>query len=81
MGTFIAEKNEFLEDKGALYSYEKSKGVIQHQKPIGLSNGLTWEMNAKKFYYIDSLQYCVFGFDYDPENGTIGNIILNIFTD
>ena len=76
MGPFIKEKNEFIDEKGALYSYRMAEGIKKHIEKVGLSNGLTWDTIKKKFYYIDSLKYCILGFDYDSESGTIGNTYL-----
>lgn len=58
-------------NKGSLYSYSGGK-FTKHVHPVSISNGLAWNVELKKFYYIDSLQRRVFQYDYDIEKGTIG---------
>lgn len=38
---------------------------------IGVSNGLTWNKDGTKFYYIDSCDLDVKEFDCDPKTGNI----------
>lgn len=62
---------KFTPELGNLYSYEKRKGFTQHVDKVTISNGLAWNKELKKFYYIDSLAYKVFEYDYEENNGTI----------
>uniref|UniRef100_A0A034W3W2 Regucalcin n=2 Tax=Endopterygota TaxID=33392 RepID=A0A034W3W2_BACDO len=58
---------------GELYSFEKGKPAALIKSDIGISNGLTWDEKAKKFYYIDSLDYNVKAYDYDFDTGVASN--------
>lgn len=69
--THEVEPLKFLNSNGNLYSYEKEKGFKQQVGGIKISNGLAWNRELKKFYYIDSLAFEVSEFDYDEVNGTI----------
>lgn len=40
---------------------------------ISVSNGLAWDERRNKFYYIDSADFDIKEFDYDPSSGTISN--------
>ncbi|KAG5883045.1 hypothetical protein JTB14_010434 [Gonioctena quinquepunctata] len=57
--------------RGALYSLEK--GVLKkHISDIGISNGLAWDVERKKMYYIDTLNPGVFQYDIS-NSGVISN--------
>lgn len=73
VGTLSSEPEplKFLTGNGSLYSYEKENRFTWQVGNITISNGLAWNKEIKKFYYIDSLAYKVFEFDYDEVNGTI----------
>ncbi|KAF2887491.1 hypothetical protein ILUMI_18682 [Ignelater luminosus] len=59
--------------KGTLYSIDKSRQVKSHVSKISISNGLAWNADLKKFYYIDSVEKRVDEFDFDAESGAIKN--------
>lgn len=42
---------------------------------VTVSNGMTWSLDKKHFYYVDSLAYCIYQFDYNDEHGTISKHI------
>lgn len=56
---------------GSLYRYSKEKGFENIRTKVGVSNGLAWNVEKNKFYYIDSCQMDVKEFDYDPKTGNI----------
>lgn len=56
---------------GAFYRYSKETGAVQLKTNIGISNGLTWDVKRKKFYYIDSKTRDVKEFDYDKATSGI----------
>ncbi|KAL1514287.1 hypothetical protein ABEB36_003568 [Hypothenemus hampei] len=58
--------------RGSLYSVDK-KNVTKHITEIGISNGLAWNTNINKFYYVDSFAFSVDEFDYDIASGKISN--------
>lgn len=58
-----------------LYRYANDEEKVLIVDKVGVSNGLTWNANEKKFYYIDSLAYDVREYDYDIETGNVGMLI------
>nr|XP_023014163.1 regucalcin-like isoform X1 [Leptinotarsa decemlineata] len=59
-------------EKGSLFSFRNNK-ITTHLTKIGISNGLAWNENLKKMYYIDTIAGSVNEYDFDIENGTIAN--------
>ncbi|CAH1118001.1 unnamed protein product [Phaedon cochleariae] len=57
--------------RGALYSLEKGK-LKKHLGGIGISNGLAWDTQKMKMYYIDTLEPCVTQFDIS-NSGSLSN--------
>nr|BAB85478.1 luciferin-regenerating enzyme [Aquatica lateralis] len=57
---------------GTLYSLS-NKQLRKHISNIFLSNGLAWNKDSKKFYFIDSNKRTIDQFDYDSENLIISN--------
>lgn len=74
MGTMGPEHviGHYLEGRGTLFSYSSGK-LTPHISNIGISNGLAWNTQLKKMYYIDSLAYRVDAFDYEHTTGVITN--------
>lgn len=60
---------------GALYTLEPGQTIKQHLREISISNGLAWNSELKKFYYIDSPERKIFQFDYDQHSGTICKLL------
>lgn len=56
---------------GALYTLESGQSIKKHLDKISISNGLAWNIELKKFYYIDSPERKIFQFDYDETTGAI----------
>lgn len=69
--THETEPLKFAPDLGNLYSYEKGKGFKHQLSGITVSNGLAWNRELKKFYYIDTFAHNVSEFDYNEAEGTI----------
>ncbi|KRT79344.1 hypothetical protein AMK59_6951, partial [Oryctes borbonicus] len=57
--------------KGSLYSIDPNAKVKQHIKPVHISNGLAWNSDGTKFYYIDSGTREIHQYDFDMVNGEI----------
>ncbi|KAJ8944500.1 hypothetical protein NQ318_011758 [Aromia moschata] len=66
------ENGHVQPEMGSLFSFENKK-VTSHLNKIGISNGLAWSTELKKFYYIDSFKGRVEEYDFDIESGTISN--------
>lgn len=64
----------FNQTEGKLYRFEgKVGGAFYEQKrDISISNGLTWDEDTGKFYYIDTASSDIKEFDVD-ENGDLNN--------
>uniref|UniRef100_A0A1B6KSB2 SMP-30/Gluconolactonase/LRE-like region domain-containing protein n=1 Tax=Graphocephala atropunctata TaxID=36148 RepID=A0A1B6KSB2_9HEMI len=78
MGYFpkeVTSLDEMVKEQGSLYSMSKDRTVVKHLSKVTLSNGLAWSLDKKYFYFVDSLKYKVFGYDYDDNTGTIGNLM------
>lgn len=59
-----------LPNKGALYSFSNNE-IREHISKVGISNGLTWNDELKKMYYIDSHKGTLDEYDFDIDEGTI----------
>ncbi|KAL7633393.1 UNVERIFIED_CONTAM: hypothetical protein RMT77_016264 [Armadillidium vulgare] len=59
--------------KGTLFRVDSSLEVSEQVKEVTLSNGLTWSLDGKIFYYIDTPTLSVDAFDYDLNTGNISN--------
>lgn len=60
---------------GKFYCIEKGVPVVK-LTDINISNGLTWNEKKNKFYYIDSGNFHLKEFDYDPVTGNISNEVV-----
>lgn len=65
---YEAERN-----MGSLYSYTLDGHVKTLLTNVGISNGICWNLDATKMYYIDSLTQSVQIFDYDLSQGLMSN--------
>jgi len=74
-GRFLAGTMEMAENapNGSLYSFD-GKSVTKLLGDVTISNGLAWSPDYKTLYYIDTPSHEVNAFDYDLNNGTIGNM-------
>lgn len=57
-------------ESGSLFSLTNGK-INTHLTKLGISNGLAWNTQLKKCYFIDSFAGSVDAFDYDSSSGTI----------
>lgn len=60
---------------GHLYRYNPGGQLEVIKDDIGISNGLTWDENAKKFYYIDTTDFEVKSYDYDVNTGSVSKYL------
>lgn len=57
---------------GSFYKYNSGEKIMDRLiGDVGVSNGLAWNLERKKFYFIDSTSIDIKEFDYDPETGAI----------
>lgn len=59
--------------EGSFYKYAKDEELSMLKTNIGVSNGLAWNAEKGKFYYIDTCTSDVKEFDYDSKTGNISN--------
>lgn len=57
--------------KGRLISLEKNLSAKTHLTQVGISNGLAWSLDNKKFYYIDTHKGTVDQYDFDVSKNQI----------
>lgn len=57
--------------EGSLYKFARDEELSTIRTNIGVSNGLTWDAEKGKFYYIDTCTSDVKEFDYDSKTGNI----------
>jgi len=74
-GRFLAGTMDMGETdpNGSLYSLD-GKSVTKLLGNVNISNGLTWSLDYKTLYYIDTPTHEVKAFDYDLETGAIANM-------
>jgi sugar lactone lactonase YvrE len=58
---------------GSLYCLFPDLSVKKRETSITVSNGLTWSIDKRTMYYIDSPTQKVFAYDYDDSTGEISN--------
>jgi sugar lactone lactonase YvrE len=61
----------FQKHSGSLYQFTINKGLVELKKNIGLSNGIAWNDNFTKMFFVDSYDLTIYEFDYDLMTGTI----------
>ena len=61
-----------FETTGSFYKFENGK-VYKQFGDVGISNGIAWNMQETKMYYVDTTTGCVSVFDFDIESGVIKN--------
>lgn len=74
-GTMInEEQGNFLNYQrriGSLYRFTMSQGLVELRDKVGLSNGIAWNSNWTKMYFVDSFDLSIYEFDYDLMTGNI----------
>lgn len=63
--------DEIFENRtpSGFYKYSVNENVVQLFDNMKLSNGLTWNVQKNKFYLVDSCDFDIKEFDYDPVTG------------
>lgn len=57
----------------ALYRIDADLKVSKHVDGITISNGIGWSPDNKVMYYVDSIRYVIYAFDYNHETGDLSN--------
>lgn len=63
---------------GKLFSLEHDHQWKALEHDLYITNGMAWNQKGDRFFMIDTLQHCVFSYDYDPASGHISNRIRYI---
>jgi len=81
-GTMRYVGNELEYRYGELYMYDKGK-VSVVKSDVGISNGLAWNEQRNKFYYIDTTDFEVKEYDYNFQTGVASNpkVVFNLRRD
>jgi len=74
-GRFWAGTMSYSRTRGAanLWCMDTDYSVARRVSGVTVSNGITWSLDQKKMYYIDSSEFAVVSFEYDRESGAIAN--------
>lgn len=62
-----------IDSNSSLYKVESGLDISVALKNVRTSNGLCWNHDNTKFYYIDSLAHAIAEFDFDLESGSLTN--------
>ncbi|XP_026736797.1 regucalcin-like [Trichoplusia ni] len=65
--------NNMTEAVGSLYRFDGDGTAHKLATGMRLSNGMCWDLKERAFYYLDSLLYTIWRYDYDVETGNIAN--------
>lgn len=58
---------------GKLFSLAPDQQWVRLEHDLYITNGMGWSKDGRLFFLIDTLQHCVFAYDYDPATGRISN--------
>jgi len=59
--------------EGILFRIAPDGAITQWKSGIGISNTLCWSPDGKTFYFGDTLENCIWAYDYDAVTGNISN--------
>lgn len=66
------EVNSTIEpNRGTFYTVDQDLNLKKTISPVSISNGLAWSLQNDVIYYIDSLTYQIWAFDYNHKDGAI----------
>ncbi len=57
---------------GVLYRIDGRGAATEWKRDLGISNTLVWNSDRSRFYFGDSLQNCIWSYDYDEASRSIG---------
>ncbi|XP_031778273.1 regucalcin isoform X2 [Nasonia vitripennis] len=74
LGTMALEVNDAIEpDRGTFYAVDQDLNLRKIISPVSISNGLAWSLQNDVMYYIDSMSYQIWAYDYNHKDGAINN--------
>lgn len=76
-GTFGAELCSSVANS-SLYSFSRKAGVQTVFTGMKMNLGFAWYAKKQKFYYLDSCQFRITEFDWDPKTGMICKYCLDV---
>jgi sugar lactone lactonase YvrE len=65
--------NELHRPNGALYRIDGDGAVTRMFGEVIVSNGIAFSPDSRTLYFTDTRRYCTWSFDFDLDDGTIGN--------
>jgi gluconolactonase len=78
-GTMINEEQGDVMDHnkrlGGLYRFTMNEGIVLLKDNIGMGNGMVWNNQFNKMFFVDSFDNNVYEFDYDLKTGNIRELI------
>jgi sugar lactone lactonase YvrE len=60
-------------EKGSFYLLDRDLSVTKKMERVSISNGLTWSLDNRILYFIDTPTFTVAAFDFDRANAEITN--------
>ncbi|XP_045469327.1 regucalcin-like isoform X2 [Harmonia axyridis] len=73
-GTLTREEDLSVTSNGGyLYRIDLGQNVMKHIDNVSISNGLAWSRDNKRFFFIDSMTRKIVVYDFDEEEGTLGD--------
>ena len=70
-GRFWAGTMDPRSATSALYRLDPDRTVTPMEKGIIISNGLGWDLNNHRMYYVDSLHYVVYVYNFNARKGSL----------
>lgn len=64
---------------GSLYKYAADESLVKLRGGVRVSNGLAWNEQKRKFYFVDSCDMDVKQFDWDPKTGDLSKYSRFVF--
>jgi len=67
-------------EMGNFYVFDQNHNISRKMTKIGISNGMAWSLDHRRFYYIDTLAHNVVAYDYDKNTSEITNkrVVIDI---
>ena len=65
-----------LHNQGSLYLINHKKKISEKLNNITISNGMTWSLDAKTMYYIDTFEAKVYAFDFNEKSEILNQRVI-----